>query len=37
MVQMATEKIENQTINEDGRVDSDDDDLKFYLFYILPN
>ena len=29
---MAAEKIENQTIKEDGRVDSDDDDLNGWCF-----
>ena len=29
---MAAEKIENQTINEEGRVDSDDDDLNGWCF-----
>ena len=29
---LAAEKIENQTINEDGRVDSDDDDLSGWCF-----
>ena len=29
---IATEKIENQTINEEGRVDSDDDDLNGWCY-----
>ena len=29
---MAAEKIENQTITEEGRVDSDDDDLNGWCF-----
>ena len=29
---LAEEKIENQKINEDGRVDSDDDDLNGWCF-----
>ena len=33
ITKMAAEKNENQAINEDGKVDSDDDDLNGWCFW----